>query len=187
MVLEYKKLSQSFEEVKAEKESDVTSAELVGSSNMQAALSKLETENAELRGGTEEMLYENQQLSGIVSSWTMSSASLNKLHGATKISVDRTGLGYNSNEGSTSETSSTPRLEMTKFKTMNLQPTEAQSGEDMIVPKPPILKSRHCGLGYSPPKKARESWLNKSITQRVQASISLVQIEWPIFYFSCPI
>ncbi|KZV24727.1 hypothetical protein F511_09201 [Dorcoceras hygrometricum] len=37
---------------------------------MQAALSKLETENAELRSRTEEILYENQRLAGIVSSWT---------------------------------------------------------------------------------------------------------------------
>ncbi|KZV43735.1 hypothetical protein F511_44093 [Dorcoceras hygrometricum] len=45
MVLEYKKLSKSFEEVRAEKESYATNDELAGSSNMQAALSKLVTEN----------------------------------------------------------------------------------------------------------------------------------------------
>ncbi|KZV30336.1 hypothetical protein F511_37219 [Dorcoceras hygrometricum] len=49
MVHEYKKLSQSFEEVKAEKESRATKAELVSSSKMQAALSKLSTENEELK------------------------------------------------------------------------------------------------------------------------------------------
>ncbi|KZV58408.1 hypothetical protein F511_15842 [Dorcoceras hygrometricum] len=49
MVLEYKKLSQSFTEFKAEEESCATSAELVGSGAMQAALSKLNNENAELK------------------------------------------------------------------------------------------------------------------------------------------
>ncbi|KZV31319.1 spindle pole body component 110-like [Dorcoceras hygrometricum] len=105
---------------------------------MQAALSNLETENAELRSRSEEMIYENQRLTGIISSWTRSSASLQKLHGATKPSGDKTGLGYNSDEGSTTETSSTPRPERTKFKTIKFvkssagQPTEAKSGEDMI-------------------------------------------------------
>ncbi|KZV44642.1 hypothetical protein F511_34123 [Dorcoceras hygrometricum] len=59
-VLEYKKLSQSFEEFKAERESCATNTELVSSRDMQAALSKLETENENLRSRFEEMLYENQ-------------------------------------------------------------------------------------------------------------------------------
>ncbi|KZV39065.1 hypothetical protein F511_35459 [Dorcoceras hygrometricum] len=109
------------------------------------------------------MLYENQRLAGIISSWTRSSASLHKLHGATKPSDDRTGLGYNSDEGSTTDTSSIPRLKKTKFKTMNFvkssatQPIEAQYGEDMIVAKPSIWKSRFCGLGYSDPEKSRRA------------------------------
>ncbi|KZV54824.1 hypothetical protein F511_39737 [Dorcoceras hygrometricum] len=49
MVLEYKKLSQSFKEFKAEEESCATSAELANSSAMQATLSRLENENAELK------------------------------------------------------------------------------------------------------------------------------------------
>ncbi|KZV47707.1 two-component sensor histidine kinase bacteria [Dorcoceras hygrometricum] len=56
MVLEYKKLSQSFEKAKVERESCAMNAELVSSSNMKAALSKLETENEELRSRSEEML-----------------------------------------------------------------------------------------------------------------------------------
>ncbi|KZT76878.1 hypothetical protein F511_46097 [Dorcoceras hygrometricum] len=42
MVLEYKKLSQSFKEFKAEEESCATSTELANSSAMQATLSRLE-------------------------------------------------------------------------------------------------------------------------------------------------
>ncbi|KZV35424.1 hypothetical protein F511_35825 [Dorcoceras hygrometricum] len=56
------------------------------------------------------MLYENQRLADIISSWTKSSASLQKLQRATKQSGDKTGLGYYRNENSTSETSSNPRL-----------------------------------------------------------------------------
>ncbi|KZV16907.1 RNA-dependent RNA polymerase 6-like [Dorcoceras hygrometricum] len=98
MVLEYKKLSQSFKEFKAEEESCATSAGIAGSSAMQAALSKLENKNVELRSRPEEMLHENQRLADTISSWTKSSASLQKLQGATKHSGDKTGLGYYSSE-----------------------------------------------------------------------------------------
>ncbi|KZV38615.1 hypothetical protein F511_01167 [Dorcoceras hygrometricum] len=60
MVLEYKKLSQPFEEVKAKRGSYATNTELVSSKDMQPALSKLETENEKLRSRTEEMICENQ-------------------------------------------------------------------------------------------------------------------------------
>ncbi|KZV25995.1 phragmoplast orienting kinesin 2 [Dorcoceras hygrometricum] len=119
MVLEYKKLSQSFKEFKAEEESCATSVELAGSTAMQAALSKLENENDELKNRTEEILCENWRLADIISSWTKYSASLQKLQGATKQSGDKTGLGYYRNESSTSETSNNQRLGGTKFKTMN--------------------------------------------------------------------
>ncbi|KZV15707.1 metallopeptidase [Dorcoceras hygrometricum] len=171
MVLEYKKLSQSFELVKVERESCATNAELVGSRNIQAALSKLVTENEELRSKSKEMLNENQRLAGLISSWTRSSVSLQKLHGATKTSGDRTGFSYNSDEGSTSQTSSTPRLERTNFRTMNFvksstkQPEEAHSGEVKIAAETTIWKGRFCGLGYTAPEKPRESWLNKRIVQ----------------------
>ncbi|KZV50558.1 hypothetical protein F511_33697 [Dorcoceras hygrometricum] len=88
IVLEYKKLSKSFKEIKAEEESCATSAGLAGSSAMQAALTKLATENAELRSRSEEMLYENQRLADIINSWTKSSASLQKMQGAANPSGD---------------------------------------------------------------------------------------------------
>ncbi|KZV24135.1 lysM domain receptor-like kinase 4-like [Dorcoceras hygrometricum] len=53
------------------------------------------------------------------SSHDWSSASLEKLHGAMKPFGDKTGLGYNSNEGSTVETSSNPQMVRTKRQTMN--------------------------------------------------------------------
>ncbi|KZV41954.1 hypothetical protein F511_28958 [Dorcoceras hygrometricum] len=89
MVQEYKNLSQSFEEVKAERESCATKSELEGSSEMQTALSKMSTENEQLRSRSEEMLNENQCLVGRMSSWTRSSASMDKLHGAMKSSRDK--------------------------------------------------------------------------------------------------
>ncbi|KZV39624.1 spindle pole body component 110-like [Dorcoceras hygrometricum] len=111
-------------EVKAEKKSYANKAELVSSSEIQATLSKLDTENDELR--------------------SRSSASMDKLHGAMKPSGDKTGLGYDGNVSSTAETSCTPKLERTNFKTVNIvksstgQPVEAQSGETKITYEPPI-------------------------------------------------
>ncbi|KZV32555.1 triacylglycerol lipase [Dorcoceras hygrometricum] len=62
IVQEYKKLSQSFEEVKTKRESWAIKGELVGSCDMQANLSKLTTANEELRCKSQDMLYENQRL-----------------------------------------------------------------------------------------------------------------------------
>ncbi|KZV14670.1 hypothetical protein F511_40699 [Dorcoceras hygrometricum] len=92
---------------------------------MQAALSNLATENEELKSRSQEMLYENQRLVYIISSWTRSSASLDKLHGAIKPSGDKTGLGYGSNDSSTTETSCTPQLDRTKFQTMKFVKSSA--------------------------------------------------------------
>ncbi|KZV40037.1 hypothetical protein F511_12432 [Dorcoceras hygrometricum] len=106
---------------------------------MQAALSKLATENDELRSRSQEMLSENQLLAEIISSWTRSSASLDKLHGAMKPSDDRSGLGYGSNDSSKAETSCIPQLDRTKFQTMNFvrsstgQPEETQSDEPTVT------------------------------------------------------
>ncbi|KZV21163.1 hypothetical protein F511_24727 [Dorcoceras hygrometricum] len=169
MVLEYKNRSQSFKEFKAEEESCATSAGLAGSSAMQAALSKLETENAELRSRSVELLYENQRLADIISSWTKSSASLQKLQGAIKPSGDKTRLGYNSNEGSIAETSSNPRLRKTKFKTMKFvkssreQLAETKSGEAMMAEKPLIRQGIFCGLGYTALGNPWENCLNKRV------------------------
>ncbi|KZV16275.1 hypothetical protein F511_39633 [Dorcoceras hygrometricum] len=171
MVLEYKKLSQSFEEVKDKRESCATSTVLVSYKDIQAALSKLKTENENFRSRSEEMLCENQRLAGIISSWTKSSASRQKLNGATKPSGDRTGLDYNSDEGNTTETSNTPRLERTKFKIMNFvrsskgQLAAAKSSKNKIAAQPPIWQGRFCVLGYNAPEKSRYSCLNKRIAQ----------------------
>ncbi|KZV49148.1 tRNA pseudouridine(38/39) synthase-like [Dorcoceras hygrometricum] len=86
---------------------------------MKAALSKLITENDELRSGSQEMLNENQRLAKIISSWTKSSASLDKLHGAMKPSGDRSELRYGSYDSNTAETSCIPQMDRTKFQTMN--------------------------------------------------------------------
>ncbi|KZV22785.1 hypothetical protein F511_15530 [Dorcoceras hygrometricum] len=100
---------------------------------MRDALSKLSTENEELRSRPQEMMDENQRLDDIISSWTKSSTSLQKLQRAMKSSGDKSGLGYGSDESSMAEPSTHPQLDRTKFHTMSFvksstrQPEEAKS------------------------------------------------------------
>ncbi|KZV39176.1 hypothetical protein F511_25747 [Dorcoceras hygrometricum] len=114
---------------------------------MQAALSKLTTDNDELRSRSSEMLNENQHLADIISSWTKSSTSLQKLQGTMKPSGDKSRLGYGSDESSMAEPSTHPQLDRTKLKTMNFvksstgQTKEAQSDESPLAAKPPIWSS----------------------------------------------
>ncbi|KZV30455.1 hypothetical protein F511_23380 [Dorcoceras hygrometricum] len=165
------KLSQSFEEVKSEKESRATKVELVGSDEVQAALSKLSTENEELRIRSQEMLNENQRLAEIISSWTKSSTSLQKLQGAMKPFGDKSGLGYGSDERSMAEPSTHPTLDRPKLQTKNFvkssmgQPEEEKSDESKIAVKPQIWQGRYYGLGYTALENPKESWLRKRVEQ----------------------
>ncbi|KZV51669.1 microtubule-associated protein 70-4 [Dorcoceras hygrometricum] len=106
MVHEYRKLSQTFEEIKAEngclKNSSVESstAHLEDTDSLQTDLSKLKIENDILRTQSCELSYENERLSQVMSSWTKSSVSLGKLHETQKPLNDKSGLGFNVGESS---------------------------------------------------------------------------------------
>ncbi|KZV31423.1 hypothetical protein F511_07988 [Dorcoceras hygrometricum] len=106
MVQEYRKLSQTFKEVKAEnvdlKNSSVEprSVQLGKTDSLQIELSKLKTENESLRIRSSEIESEIEKLKLIMSSWTQSSVSLDKLCEIQKPANDRTGLGFNASESS---------------------------------------------------------------------------------------
>ncbi|KZV30232.1 hypothetical protein F511_41267 [Dorcoceras hygrometricum] len=101
MVDEYRKLSQTFEEVKAENKSlknssgEPSVSQLGESDSLKTEISKLETENESLRMKSEKLTFENDQLNYLVSSWTKSSVSLNKLTDSQKSINDKSGLGFN--------------------------------------------------------------------------------------------
>ncbi|KZV26664.1 hypothetical protein F511_34754 [Dorcoceras hygrometricum] len=101
MVHEYKKLSQKFEEIKSKnislKNSSIESSsdELEDIDSLKTELSKLMMENELLRNESSELKAENERLNEVMSSWTKSSASLNKLHEAQKPLNDKTDLGFN--------------------------------------------------------------------------------------------
>ncbi|KZV19595.1 hypothetical protein F511_44248 [Dorcoceras hygrometricum] len=90
MVKEYRKLSHTFKEVKAEnadlKNSSVepSTVELGEADSLQIKLNKLMTENELLRNESSELKAENERLNEVMSSWTKSSVSLNKLQESQK-------------------------------------------------------------------------------------------------------
>ncbi|KZV30949.1 hypothetical protein F511_20495 [Dorcoceras hygrometricum] len=126
MVHEYRKLSQTFDEVKAEnnglKNSSIESspAQLEDTDSLQTELSKLKSENESLRLRSCELESENERLSLVMSSWNQSSVSLRKLHETQKPLNDKSGLGFIVGENSSGETSTQSNLAHDKFKKMNL-------------------------------------------------------------------
>ncbi|KZV18579.1 hypothetical protein F511_42500 [Dorcoceras hygrometricum] len=100
MAHEYRKLSQTFEEVKAEnkglKNSSVepSTAQLGETDSLQTELSKLNSENESLRLKSCELTSENERLNLVMSSWTQSFISLSKLHENQKPLNDKSGLGF---------------------------------------------------------------------------------------------
>ncbi|KZV42398.1 hypothetical protein F511_25829 [Dorcoceras hygrometricum] len=125
MVHEYRKLSQTFEKIKAEniclKSSSVepSTAQLGDSDILKIELSKLKIENESLRNRSCKLTSENEKLNHVMSSWTKSSVSLGKLHETQKPLNDKTGLGFSVGESSSEETSTQSDLADGKFKKMN--------------------------------------------------------------------
>ncbi|KZV32121.1 hypothetical protein F511_31879 [Dorcoceras hygrometricum] len=97
MVHEYRNLSQTFEEVKAENvdlknsSAEPSTVELGKTDSLQIELSKLKTENESLRIRSSELKSEIEKLKLTMSSWTKSSVSLDKLFEIQKPANDRTG------------------------------------------------------------------------------------------------
>ncbi|KZV43747.1 acylamino-acid-releasing enzyme-like [Dorcoceras hygrometricum] len=109
---------------------------------------------------------ENQCLAEIISPWTKSSASLQKLHGAMKLSGNKIGLGYESDESNIAETSTHPKLDRPKLQTMNfVKFSLGQSDESQTAAKPQNCQGRYCGVGYTALEKPRETWLTNQIEQ----------------------
>ncbi|KZV26675.1 hypothetical protein F511_33097 [Dorcoceras hygrometricum] len=125
MVHEYRKLSQTFEEIKAEnkglKNSSIESsnAQLEDTDSLKTELSKLMIVNDLLGNISCELKSENERLNEVMSSWTKSAVSLSKLHETQKPLNDKSGLGFCVGESSSEGTSTQSDLAYDKFKTMN--------------------------------------------------------------------
>ncbi|KZV57763.1 NAD(P)H-quinone oxidoreductase subunit K [Dorcoceras hygrometricum] len=72
--------------------------------SLQAQLSKMVTKNDKLQSKYEEIIAENKRLNQLVISWTKSSVSLSKLNEIQNPLNDKTDLGFNCDDNSSSET-----------------------------------------------------------------------------------
>ncbi|KZV41531.1 hypothetical protein F511_32373 [Dorcoceras hygrometricum] len=170
MVQEYRKLSQKFEEVKAEnvdlKNSSVEprSVQLGKTDSLQIELSKLNTMNEFFWIRSIELKSEIEKLKLIMSSWTQSSVSLDKLCEIQKPANDRTGLGFNSSESNVGETSTQSYLVYDKFKKMSFvkasmthDTCESVRYDDQNSSK--LNQKGKAGIGFLRPENSKPSWL----------------------------
>ncbi|KZV44201.1 hypothetical protein F511_12940 [Dorcoceras hygrometricum] len=110
MVHEYKTLSHTFEEIKAENASlknssaESSSDDLEDTDSLKTDLSRLKIENDLLRNEASELKAEVDKLTKEMSSWNQSTRSLFKLYESQKPLNDKTGVGFNydSSHGETS-------------------------------------------------------------------------------------
>ncbi|KZV22241.1 Serine/threonine protein kinase-related domain containing protein [Dorcoceras hygrometricum] len=172
MVHEYKKLSQTFEEVKTEnmdlKNSSVepSAVQHGETDSLQIESSKLKTENDSLRLRSYELESENENL--VMSSCTQFSVSLSKLHEIQKPLNDKSGLGFNAGESSFGETCTQSNLVYDLFKKMNFvkasvihDTCESVRYDDQISGQ--LNQKGKAGIGYVRPESSKSSWLKNRL------------------------
>ncbi|KZV57321.1 hypothetical protein F511_38266 [Dorcoceras hygrometricum] len=170
MVHEYRKLSQIFEKIKAEKgclknsSVEPRTAHLGESDSLKTELSKLKIENDLLRTKSCELSFENERLSQVMSSWTKSSVSLGKLHETQKPLNDKSGLGFSFGKISSGETSTQSDLGDDKFKKMNFVKAsvihdayESVKYDDQTTGK--LNHKGKTGIGHIKPENSKPNWL----------------------------
>ncbi|KZV34310.1 acyl-CoA-binding domain-containing protein 4 [Dorcoceras hygrometricum] len=174
IVKEYRKLSHSFEEVKAENSdlknspAEPSTVELGEADSLKIELSKLTTENELLRAKSCELEAEIEDLNSILSSWTKSSVYMNKLQEIQKPVYDRTGLSFNSSESSSEETSTQSKPVYDKFNKMSLVKANViyDCCESMTYDDQTSQKLNHngkAGTGYQKPENSKPSWLKNKL------------------------
>ncbi|KZV46232.1 hypothetical protein F511_19535 [Dorcoceras hygrometricum] len=174
MVHEYRKLSQTFEEIKAEnnglKNSSVESstAQLEDTDSLKTELSDLMIENDFLRNMSCELKSENERLNEVMSSWTKSYVSLKELHEIQKPLNDKSGLGFNVGEISSEGMSTQSDLAYDTFKTMNFVKAsvihnsyESIKYDDQTSGK--LNQKGKAAIGYIRPENSKPSWLKNRL------------------------
>ncbi|KZV31456.1 hypothetical protein F511_37755 [Dorcoceras hygrometricum] len=174
MVKEYRKLSHSFEEVKAENSdlknssAEPSAVELGEADSLKIELSKLTVENELLREESSEIKAEIESLNELVSSWNQSSRSLHKLQEIQKPANDRTRLGFNSSDSSEGETSTQSQLAHDKFNKMSFvkanvvyDPCESMTYNDQIPQK--LNHKVKAGITFQKPENSKTSWLKNKL------------------------
>ncbi|KZV21196.1 hypothetical protein F511_27602 [Dorcoceras hygrometricum] len=174
MVHEYKSLSHTFEEIKAENASlknsseESSSDELEDTDSLKIELSKLKIENDLLRNEASELKAEVEKFTKEMSSWTQSARAFHKLQEIQKSVHDRTGLGFSSSESSEGETSTQSQPAYDKFNKMSFVKAnviydcfESITFDDQNSPK--LNDNGKAGIGFSKPENSKPSWLKNKL------------------------
>ncbi|KZV18958.1 hypothetical protein F511_24785 [Dorcoceras hygrometricum] len=174
MVHEYRKLSQTFEEIKTENgclknsSAEPSTAQLGETGSLQTEFIKLKIENDSLRTKSCELSFENDRLNQVMSSWTQSSISLSKLHEIQKPLNDKTGLGFSFCESSSEETCTQSDLVDEKFKKMSFVKAsvihdvyESVKYDDQITGQ--LNQKDKNGIGYIKSENCKSIWLTNRL------------------------
>ncbi|KZV58454.1 125 kDa kinesin-related protein-like [Dorcoceras hygrometricum] len=153
MVKEYRKLSHSFEEAKAEnislKSSSIESSsdELEDIDSLKIELSKLAVENKLLRSESSELTAEVEKLTKEMSSWNQSARALHKLEGET----------------STQSQSAYDKFNKMSFVKANViyDCFESITFDDQNSPK--LKENGKASIGFQRPENSKPSWLKNKL------------------------
>ncbi|KZV43241.1 hypothetical protein F511_09827 [Dorcoceras hygrometricum] len=182
MVKEYRKLSHSFEEAKAENMSlksssiDSNSDEFEDIDILKTELSKLQAENEMLKDEASELKAEVDKLTVEISSWNKANLSLYKLYESQKPLSDKTGIGFNNSEFCEGESSTQSRSAYDKFNKMSFVKAdmmynclESVKFDNQNSPK--LNENGKAGIYFSKPESLKPNWLkNRLDKEKAKAS-----------------
>ncbi|KZV33596.1 hypothetical protein F511_30839 [Dorcoceras hygrometricum] len=174
MVKEYRKLSHSFEEAKAENISlksssaDSSSDELEDTDILRTELSKLQAENELLRNEISELKAEVAKSTVDMSSWNKANLTLQKLYESQKQASDKTGIGFNNSEFCEGESSTQSRSAYDKFNKMSFVKADMMYNcldsvkyDNQNSPK--LSENGKAGIGFSKPERFKPNWLKNRL------------------------
>ncbi|KZV36566.1 hypothetical protein F511_23595 [Dorcoceras hygrometricum] len=174
MVKEYRKLSHSFEEAKAENMSlksssaDSSSDDLEDVDILKTELSKLQAENELLRNEISELKAEVAKSTVEMSSWNKANLTLQKLYESQKQASDKTGIGFNNSEFCEGEPSTQSRSAYDKFNKMSFVKAdmiynclESVKYDNQNSPK--LNENGKAGIGFSKPERFKPDWLKNRL------------------------
>ncbi|KZV34211.1 hypothetical protein F511_39541 [Dorcoceras hygrometricum] len=174
MVKDYRKLSHSFEEAKAENMSlksssaESSSDELEDTDILKTELSKLQAENEMLRNEISEIKAEVNKSTVEMSSWNKANFSLQKLYERQKQASDKTGIGFNNSEFCEGEPRTQSRSAYDKFNKMSFVKAdmiynclESVKYDNQNSPK--LNENGKAGIGFSKPERFKPNWLKNRL------------------------
>ncbi|KZV16157.1 dystroglycan-like [Dorcoceras hygrometricum] len=174
MVKEYRKLSHSFEEAKAENMSlksssaESSSDELEDTDILKTELSKLQAENELLRNEISELKAEVAKSTVEMSSWNKANLTLQKLYESQKQDSDKTGIGFNNSEFCEGEPSTQSRSAYDRFNKMSFVKAdmiynclESVKYDNQNSPK--LNENGKAGIGFSKPERFKPDWLKNRL------------------------